>query len=129
MQNQEHTMVRDISPLIGGSEIPAARKSNGGAGARSSIRRPGRQARVPLASAHEVRAAIADAEAAQPEWAATNPQKRARVLMRFLELLRDETDELAALLSSEHGKTLDDAKGDIQRGVEVIEFCIGARTC
>ena len=120
-------MVRDISHFIGGSEIPGSPESNGGRWGEVFDPSTGAvQARVPLASAHEVRAAIADAEAAQPGWAATNAQKRARVLMRFLELLRDETDELAALLASEHGKTLDDAKGDIQRGVEVIEFCIGA---
>ncbi|MCA1306600.1 CoA-acylating methylmalonate-semialdehyde dehydrogenase [Microbacterium esteraromaticum] len=84
------------------------------------------QAHVPLASADEVRAVIANAEAAQAEWAATNPQKRARVLMRFVELVNRDMDDLARLLSSEHGKTFDDAKGDIQRGIEVIEFCIGA---
>ena len=84
------------------------------------------QARVPLASAGEVRWAIDAAERAQPAWAATNPQKRARVLMRFLELVNREMDDLARLLSSEHGKTLDDARGDIQRGLEVIEFAIGA---
>ncbi len=84
------------------------------------------QARVPLATADEVRSAIDAAEAAQPGWGATNPQKRARVLMRFLELIHRDMDELAALLSSEHGKTFDDAKGDIQRGLEVIEFALGA---
>lgn len=84
------------------------------------------QARVPLATADEVREAIANAEAAQPGWAATNPQKRARVLLRFLDLVNRDMDELARLLSSEHGKTLDDAKGDIQRGLEVIEFSAGA---
>ncbi|WP_309128164.1 CoA-acylating methylmalonate-semialdehyde dehydrogenase [Microbacterium sp.] len=84
------------------------------------------QARVPLATADEVRTVIENAEAAQPEWAATNPQKRARVMMRFVELVHRDMDELARLLSSEHGKTFDDAKGDIQRGIEVIEFCIGA---
>ncbi|GAB6859280.1 CoA-acylating methylmalonate-semialdehyde dehydrogenase [Microbacterium xylanilyticum] len=120
-------MVRDITHFIGGSAIPGSPEANGGRWGDVFDPSTGAvQARVPLASAHEVRAAIADAEAAQPEWAATNPQKRARVFMRFLELLRDEAEELAALLSSEHGKTLDDAKGDIQRGVEVIEFCIGA---
>ncbi|SFR62192.1 CoA-acylating methylmalonate-semialdehyde dehydrogenase [Microbacterium azadirachtae] len=120
-------MVRDITHFIGGSGIPGSPEANGGRWGEVFDPSTGAvQARVPLASAHEVRAAIADAEAAQPGWAATNPQKRARVLMRFLELLRDETDELAALLSSEHGKTIDDARGDIQRGVEVIEFCIGA---
>jgi malonate-semialdehyde dehydrogenase (acetylating)/methylmalonate-semialdehyde dehydrogenase len=84
------------------------------------------QARVPLASADEVRRVIADAEAAQPGWAATNPQKRARVLMRFLDLVHRDMDDLARLLSSEHGKTFEDAKGDIQRGLDVIEFAAGA---
>jgi malonate-semialdehyde dehydrogenase (acetylating)/methylmalonate-semialdehyde dehydrogenase len=84
------------------------------------------QARVPLASAGEVRRVIDDAEAAQPAWAATNPQKRARVLMRFLDLVQRDMTSLAKLLSSEHGKTVDDAKGDIQRGLEVIEFAVGA---
>jgi malonate-semialdehyde dehydrogenase (acetylating)/methylmalonate-semialdehyde dehydrogenase len=65
------------------------------------------------------------AAAAQPKWAATNPQRRARVLMKFLELINAEGDSLARLLSSEHGKTVPDAKGDIQRGVEVLEFAIG----
>ena len=86
----------------------------------------GVQARVPLATADEVREVIDVAEQAQPGWAATNPQKRARVLMKFVELVNRDMDDLARLLSSEHGKTVDDAKGDIQRGVEVIEFCIGA---
>ena len=84
------------------------------------------QARVPLATADEVRAVIENAAAAQPAWAATNPQKRARVMMRFVELVHRNMDELAALLSSEHGKTFEDAKGDIIRGLDVIEFCIGA---
>ena len=84
------------------------------------------QARVPLASAGEVADVIANAEAAQVEWAATNPQKRARVLLRFLDLVQREMQSLAELLASEHGKTVDDAKGDIQRGLEVIEFSAGA---
>src|SRR5690606_17162668 len=54
-----------------------------------------------------------------------NPQRRARILMKFLTLVNDEMDSLAALLSSEHGKTIPDAKGDIQRGLEVIEFAVG----
>ncbi|MDR2999596.1 MAG: CoA-acylating methylmalonate-semialdehyde dehydrogenase [Microbacterium sp.] len=84
------------------------------------------QARVPLASAAEVQQVIENAAAAQPAWAATNPQKRARVLMRFVDLVNQNMDELARLLSSEHGKTFEDAKGDVIRGLEVIEFCIGA---
>ncbi|MGF2949928.1 CoA-acylating methylmalonate-semialdehyde dehydrogenase [Microbacterium alcoholitolerans] len=84
------------------------------------------QARVPLATADEVRAVIENAAAAQPAWAATNPQKRARVMMRFVELAHQNMDELARLLSSEHGKTIEDARGDVIRGLDVIEFCIGA---
>jgi malonate-semialdehyde dehydrogenase (acetylating)/methylmalonate-semialdehyde dehydrogenase len=84
------------------------------------------QAHVPLASADEVRAVIENAAAAQPAWAATSPQKRARVMMRFVELAHQNMDELARLLSSEHGKTFEDAKGDVLRGLDVIEFCIGA---
>ena len=80
---------------------------------------------VALASRDEVRAAIENAKAAQPAWAATNPQRRARVLMKFLELVARDNDELADILAREHGKTLPDAKGDIQRGVEVVEFALG----
>ena len=83
------------------------------------------QAQVPFASAAEVRAAVDDAAAAQQEWAARNPQQRARVLMRFLELASAEKDSLARLLSSEHGKTVPDAAGDVQRGLEVVEFAAG----
>ncbi|MBK1664634.1 methylmalonate-semialdehyde dehydrogenase (CoA acylating) [Rhodospirillum rubrum] len=83
------------------------------------------QAQVDLASRAEVDAAVALAAQAQPAWAAQNPQKRARVLMRFLELARRDNEALALLLAREHGKTIADAKGDIQRGLEVVEFAIG----
>ncbi|MBA1155539.1 CoA-acylating methylmalonate-semialdehyde dehydrogenase [Microvirga mediterraneensis] len=81
--------------------------------------------RVALASKDELRQAVENAKAAQPAWAATNPQRRARVMMKFLELIAKETDSLADMLAREHGKTVADAKGDIQRGVEVAEFCTG----
>jgi malonate-semialdehyde dehydrogenase (acetylating)/methylmalonate-semialdehyde dehydrogenase len=84
------------------------------------------QAKAPLASKAEVDAAVEGAKAVQPAWAATNPQRRARVMMRFVELLNRDMDKLAEALSREHGKTVPDAKGDIQRGLEVAEFCIGA---
>ena len=84
------------------------------------------QAQVPLASKAEVDAAIAAAAAAQPAWAATNPQRRARVMMKFVDLLNRDMDKLAVALSREHGKTVPDARGDVQRGLEVMEFCIGA---
>src|SRR6202012_3029138 len=78
-----------------------------------------------LASKTELRAAVENAKAAQPEWGATNPQRRARVMMRFLELAQRDYDKLADLLAREHGKTVPDARGDIQRGLEVVEFATG----
>jgi len=83
------------------------------------------QAKVALASASELDAAVANAKAAQPAWAAVNPQRRARVMFEFVRLLNVHMDELAHLLSSEHGKVIADAKGDIMRGLEVIEFACG----
>ena len=82
--------------------------------------------RVPLASKAEVRAVVENAMAAQPRWAATNPQRRARVFMKFLQLMDRENEALAELLAREHGKTIADAKGDILRGVEVVEFALGS---
>ncbi len=83
------------------------------------------QAQVALGGNAELSAAIAAAKAAQPAWAATNPQRRARVMFAFKELVEQHMDELAHLLSSEHGKVLSDARGDIQRGLEVVEFACG----
>ena len=83
------------------------------------------QAEVDLASVDEIRSATMSAAAAQPEWASWNPQRRARILRRFLDLVEQQIGDLARLLSSEHGKTIDDAKGDIQRGLEVVEFATG----
>ena len=115
-------MTREIGHFVGGETI------RGESGRQADVFDPSTgsvQARVALASKAETEAAIANAAAAQPEWAAQNPQKRARVMFRFLELIRDEMDDLARLLSSEHGKTVPDSKGDIQRGVEVAEFACG----
>ncbi len=84
------------------------------------------QARVALASTAELDAATASAASAQIKWGATNPQRRGRVMMAFVGLLNRDMDQLAEALSREHGKTIADAKGDIQRGLEVIEYCIGA---
>src|SRR5690242_4136358 len=83
------------------------------------------QAKVPMASRADVDAAVAGAAEAQKDWAAWNPQRRARVLMKFVDLVNRNVEELAELLSLEHGKTLEDSKGDIQRGIEVIEFAVG----
>ena len=84
------------------------------------------QAKVSLASIKEMNQAVEIAEKAQPAWAATNPQRRARVLMKFVDLLNRDMDKLAECLSREHGKTLPDAAGDVVRGLEVVEYCIGA---
>ena len=83
------------------------------------------QAQVLLASATDVDTAVRSSVEAQKGWAAWNPQRRARVMMKFIELVNANTDELAELLSIEHGKTVADSRGDIQRGIEVIEFAIG----
>jgi len=83
------------------------------------------QAQVALANAREIDAAVQSAAKAFPGWAATNPQRRARVMFAFKQLVEKNMDELAHLLSSEHGKVIADSKGDIQRGLEVIEFACG----
>ena len=83
-------------------------------------------AQVPLATADEVERAIASAQEAFPVWSALNPQRRGRLLLKWVDKINEHADELAELLSNEHGKTLEDARGDIQRGVEVVEFAAGA---
>ncbi len=83
------------------------------------------QARVSLANAAELDQAVANAREAQPDWAAVNPQRRARVWLEFIRLLNEHKQELAELLASEHGKIVSDAHGDVQRGLEVIEFACG----
>ncbi len=80
---------------------------------------------MPLASAAEVDDAVAAATRALPAWAATPPLRRARVMFRFKELVEAHIDELARLITAEHGKVLSDAKGSIQRGLEVVEFACG----
>jgi malonate-semialdehyde dehydrogenase (acetylating)/methylmalonate-semialdehyde dehydrogenase len=85
----------------------------------------GVQARVALGDAAVLERAVQAALAAQPAWAMTNPQRRARVMFEFKRLVEANMDALAHMLSSEHGKVIADSKGDIQRGLEVIEFCCG----
>ena len=80
---------------------------------------------APLANSEDVNAAVAAAKAAFPAWRATTPLRRARILTRFRELMEKNRDELAQLASEEHGKTLADAAGSVQRGIEVIEFASG----
>jgi malonate-semialdehyde dehydrogenase (acetylating)/methylmalonate-semialdehyde dehydrogenase len=83
------------------------------------------QAQVDLGDGQTIERAVADALSAQPAWAATNPQRRARVMFRFKALIEENMEELARLLASEHGKVISDAKGDLQRGLDVVEFVCG----
>ncbi|HWK15172.1 MAG TPA: CoA-acylating methylmalonate-semialdehyde dehydrogenase [Rhizobiaceae bacterium] len=113
----------EIGHFIGGKQVA------GQSGRTADVMQPldgSVRGRVALASKAELRAAVENALAAQPAWEATNPQRRVRVLMKFLELAARDNDALAEMLAREHGKTIPDAKGDIQRGLEVVEVCIGA---
>ncbi|MEK0086196.1 CoA-acylating methylmalonate-semialdehyde dehydrogenase, partial [Benzoatithermus flavus] len=83
-------------------------------------------ATVPLASAEELDQAVQVAKAAFPGWAATPPLRRARILMRFLRLLEENEGRLAEVITTEHGKVLSDARGEIARGIEVVEFATAA---
>ncbi|MDP3860329.1 MAG: CoA-acylating methylmalonate-semialdehyde dehydrogenase [Phaeovulum sp.] len=115
--------MKEIGHWINGKSV------TGSSGRTASVFNPATgevQARVALASKAELDAAVADAARAQVAWGATNPQKRGRVMMEFVRLINRDMDKLAAALSAEHGKTFPDAKGDVQRGLEVIEYCIGA---
>lgn len=116
-------MVRELSHYVGG------RHAEGTSGRFGDVFDPCSgdvQGRVPFAGKDEVRAAVTTAAQAQAEWAATNPQRRGRILLKFVDLVNRNMEELARTLSSEHGKTLADSKGDIQRGLEVVEFAAGA---
>ena len=98
--------MRSIGHFIGGKEV------KGTSGRTADVFEPMTgdvQAKVALASKAEVRAAVENARAAQPEWAATNPQRRARVMMKFVELVQRDYDKLADCLAREHGKTVPDA--------------------
>jgi malonate-semialdehyde dehydrogenase (acetylating) / methylmalonate-semialdehyde dehydrogenase len=112
--------MRQISHFISG-DVPASPRF-------SDVMDPnngGVQARVALGDQAVLDAAVAAAHAAQPAWAAMNPQRRARVMFEYKALIERHMDELAHMLSAEHGKVIADSKGDIQRGLEVVEFCCG----
>ncbi|WP_207202868.1 CoA-acylating methylmalonate-semialdehyde dehydrogenase [Pseudomonas sp. TH39(2020)] len=82
-------------------------------------------ARLPVANAAEVDAAVAAAKAAFPAWSETAPLKRARLMFKFKELLETHSDELAELITRDHGKLFEDAKGEVIRGIEIVEFACG----
>ncbi|WIV51822.1 CoA-acylating methylmalonate-semialdehyde dehydrogenase [Marivivens sp. LCG002] len=114
--------MQEISHLINGEYV------KGTSGRFTDVFNPATgevQGKVPLASVEEVNAAVEKAAVAQRAWAATNPQRRARVFMKFGQLINENMDKLAEAVSREHGKTLPDARGDVQRGLEVVEVCMG----
>jgi malonate-semialdehyde dehydrogenase (acetylating)/methylmalonate-semialdehyde dehydrogenase len=114
-------MLRSIDHFIGGSSFASGER-------QGEVFDPNQgqvQAHVGLGSAADLERAMDAARAAQPAWAATNPQRRARVMFNYKALVEAHMDELAHILSSEHGKVIADAKGDIQRGLEVVEFSCG----
>ncbi len=105
--------MRQLTHFVGGKH------TQGSSGRISAVFDPNTgliQSQVPLVSRTEVEFANSCAAAAQPAWAAQNPQRRARVFIKFVELVSRDLPTLARLLSMEHGKTISDAKGDIQRG-------------
>jgi malonate-semialdehyde dehydrogenase (acetylating) / methylmalonate-semialdehyde dehydrogenase len=115
--------MKKIGHFIGGKEVA------GTGGRRGDVFLPMTgevQATVDFASKADFRAAVENAKSAQPGWGAQNPQKRARVLLKYLDLVNAEMASLAELLAREHGKTIPDARGDVQRGLEVVEFAAGA---
>ena len=104
------------------------RRIAGGSGRKGQVYNPAlgvATTQVALASADETRAAIAAARAALPEWSETPALRRARVLFRFRDLIDRHSDELAGILSREHGKVLPDARGEVTRGLEIVEFACG----
>lgn len=114
--------MRDYGHFIGGQHVAGA------SGRTADVFWPMTgevAAKVALASADEVRKAVLNAREAQVGWGAVNPQRRARVMMKFLDLVVNNQKNMADLLAREHGKTVADAMGDIQRGYEVVEFACG----
>lgn len=114
--------MREVSHFVGGRSLPGTSNRYG------DIFNPNTgevQARVALATAQELDSAVAVAQDAFVGWSATNPQRRARVMFEFKHLLELHIDELAELLSSEHGKVIADSRGDVQRGIDVVEFACG----
>ena len=113
--------MRNIDHFIGG----AAHSSGERQGDVFDPNNGGVQARVRLGGSADLEQAVAAARNAFPGWAATNPQRRARVMFKFKELVEKNLEDLALLLASEHGKVVADARGDVQRGLDVIEYACG----
>jgi len=116
------TEALELGHFIGGREVAGA------SGRKGVVHNPATgqvRGEVAFASADETRAAIAAADAALPAWSATPPLQRARIMFKFKALLEEHTDELARLITIEHGKVFSDARGEVIRGTEVVEFACG----
>ena len=116
------TTAHDVGHFIHGEPVA------GSSGRRQAVYNPatGQVARqLTLASVDEVNAAVASAQAAFPAWADTPPLRRARVMFKFLELMNQHRDTLAAMITAEHGKVFTDAQGEVSRGIDIIEFACG----
>ena len=121
--HQKNNSVKKIQHFIGGTTV----ESSGGR--TSPVYNPAtgaQTAEVLLAGAAQIDAAVAAARAAFPAWAATSPLRRARLMNKLRDLVETHADELAAIISAEHGKVVSDARGEVTRGLEVVEFACGA---
>ncbi|MBC8119506.1 MAG: aldehyde dehydrogenase family protein, partial [Burkholderiaceae bacterium] len=120
---KNETPLADITHWIGG------RRAAGASARTAEVFNPATgevTGRVRLADAEDVDAAVAAALSALPAWSETSALNRSRVMFRFKELLERNQDALATAITREHGKVLSDAKGEVQRGIEVVEFACGA---
>ncbi|GAB2919881.1 CoA-acylating methylmalonate-semialdehyde dehydrogenase [Paraburkholderia jirisanensis] len=120
--DQGAARVRELSHFIGGQPVA------GTSGRFNEVFDPAQgrlTARVPVASTTEVATAVAAAKAAFPAWSETPPLSRARLMFRFKALLDEHSDELAELITRDHGKLFSDAKGEVLRGIEIVEFACG----
>jgi malonate-semialdehyde dehydrogenase (acetylating)/methylmalonate-semialdehyde dehydrogenase len=116
------TASADVAHYINGAAVA------GQSGRSQAVYNPATGAvarQVVLASVDEVNAAVAAAKAAFPAWADTPPIRRARVMNNFLALLNQHKDELAAMITAEHGKVYTDAQGEVSRGIDIVEFACG----
>jgi malonate-semialdehyde dehydrogenase (acetylating)/methylmalonate-semialdehyde dehydrogenase len=126
-----NTVTPDVTPYTSSDEIGhhiGGRRVPGASGQTRPVYNPATGAvarRVALASREEVAEAVRIARASQRAWADTPPVRRARVMNRFLQLMNEQRDTLAAMITAEHGKVFSDAKGEVTRGIEIIEFACG----
>jgi len=119
---QPYTDTRDIGHYVHGERVAST------SGRSQAVYNPATGAvarQVALASVEEVNAAVASAKAAFPAWSETPPIRRARVMNNFLALLNEHRDELAAMITAEHGKVFTDAIGEVSRGIDIVEFACG----